>query len=136
MPPTIGDRELLLLRHLTDLGTPVTVREVAEKWGEPLGLARTTILTMMERLRKKGLLLRRREADGATFVYSPVVEESTLLRGLVQNFVDTTLGGSVAPFVAYLSDAGDLSQGEIAELRRLVDALEQSGGGSGGSGAM
>jgi predicted transcriptional regulator len=124
-PPPIGDQELAVLQFVTDHGTPVTVREVTQEWGERRDppLARTTILTMMERLRKKNLLVRAKSPDGSTFQYSPSLEKSVLMRGLVQDFVDKTLGGSVSPFVAYLADARDLSRTEIEELRRLVNNL-------------
>jgi predicted transcriptional regulator len=124
-PPPIGDQELAVLQFVTDHGTPITVREVTQEWGEQRDppLARTTILTMMERLRKKNLLVRAKAPDNTTFQYSPSLEKSVLMRGLVQDFVDKTLGGSVSPFVAYLADAKDLSRTEIDELRRLVDNL-------------
>jgi predicted transcriptional regulator len=127
-PPPIGDQELAVLQFVTDHGTPVTVREVTQEWGEQRDppLARTTILTMMERLRKKNFLVRAKSPDGSTFQYSPSLEKSVLMRGLVQDFVDKTLGGSVSPFVAYLADAKDLSHTEIEELRRLVDNLVEN----------
>jgi predicted transcriptional regulator len=107
-----------VLRYVTD-HAPISVREVAAQWGEPRGLARTTVLTMMERLRNKGHLTRTKR-DGA-FQYAPAVGKQELMQTLVQDFVQKTLGGSVAPFVAYLADAKDLSPVEIAELRRLVE---------------
>ncbi|MES2461394.1 MAG: BlaI/MecI/CopY family transcriptional regulator [Armatimonadota bacterium] len=129
-PPPIGDQELAVLQFVTDHGTPVTVREVTQEWGEQHDppLARTTILTMMERLRKKNLLVRAKSSDDSTFQYSPSLEKSVLMRGLVEDFVDKTLGGSVSPFVAYLADAKDLSREEIEELRRLVDNLAEDAG--------
>ena len=126
-PPPIGDQELVLLQYITDRGTPVTVREVTQEWGEQHvpPFARTTILTMMERLRKKNLLIREKGQDASTFQYRPAVERSVLMHGLVQDFVSKALGGSVSPFVAYLTDTRELSRSEIAELRRLVDTLEE-----------
>lgn len=131
-PPPIGDQELAVLQFVTDYGTPITVREVTNEWGEKRDppLARTTILTMMERLRKKNLLIRAKSPDGANFQYSPALEKSVLMRGLVQDFVDKTLGGSVSPFVAYLADTKDLSHAEIDELRRLVDDLARNAEGA------
>ena len=41
---------------------------------------------------------------------SPKVPKHDLLRGLVKTFVDTTLGGSVSPFVAFLSESGPVSE--------------------------
>ena len=122
MKPTgLGEQELEVLRFVTD-HAPTSVREVAQAFGEPRGLARTTILTMMERLRKKGFLTRRK-ADGS-FAYSPALAKTELMQNLVQDFVEKTLGGSLTPFVAYLSEARNLNDTQIAELRRLVEEME------------
>lgn len=121
-PTLLGEQELEVLRYIAD-HTPATVREVAQHWGEPRGLARTTILTMMERLRKKNFLLRTKNADDA-FAYAPAVPKTELMQSLVQDFVQKTLGGSLSPFVAYLADAKDLSTTEMDALRRLVQDLD------------
>ena len=126
----LGDQELSLLRFVTDQNKPVTVREAALLWGEPQGLARTTVLTVMERLRQKNYLLRERGESEGAFGYRPVVQKSELMRGLVAGFVEKTLGGSLAPFVAYLTDMNDggatLTEKEQNELRRLVARLGQA----------
>ena len=54
---TIGDQELALLQYLGE-NEPASVGEVAAGFGEARGLARSTVLTMMERLRTKGYLQR------------------------------------------------------------------------------
>ena len=123
----LGDQELQVLRFVTD-NAPITVREVVERFGEPRGLARTTILTVMERLRKKNYLTRRSQ-DGA-FAYSPALAKNELMHNLVENFVEKTLGGSLTPFVAYLADAKGLSEAQIAELRKLVSEMEPSDSGT------
>jgi len=119
--PSLGDQELSLLQYVTD-HAPITVREVAEQFGETHSLARTTILTMMERLRKKGFLTRRK--DQSAFQYQPVVAKTELMQTLVHDFVEKTLGGSLSPFVAYLSEAKGLSDRELAELRALIQTHE------------
>lgn len=122
-PHTLGDQELTLLRYVSD-HAPVTVREAAEQFGEPHGLARTTILTMMERLRSKNFLTRAK--DQGAFQYSPVVAKTELMQTLVRDFVEKSLGGSLSPFVAYLSQA-KLSEREAAELRQMLDNSELDG---------
>ena len=122
-PQSLGDQELALLRYVTD-HAPVTVREAAAQFGEPHGLARTTILTMMERLRQKNYLTRFKE-QGA-FQYKPVVAKTELMQSLVKDFVEKSLGGSLSPFVAYLSEA-KLSEREIADLRKMLDTPEGTG---------
>jgi predicted transcriptional regulator len=117
---TIGDQELALLRWLAGCGG-ATVGEAVEGFGLPRGLARSTVLTMMERLRKKGRL-RRAKVEGV-YRYSSPDSPRELLRGVVETFVEQTLGGSVSPFVAYLAESGEVSDQELEELAELVERL-------------
>jgi predicted transcriptional regulator len=118
-PP--GELELETLRYIAE-HAPITVGEVAAQFGEPRGLARTTILTTMERLRAKGYLTR--HAERGVFRYAPRTPQEVVMKDIVRDFVEKTLGGSLTPFVAYLSEADDLSEAEIGELRRLVETLQ------------
>jgi len=119
-PGTIGDQELALLRYVAEAG-PATVGEVAESFGAPRGLARSTVLTVMERLRRKGRLKRRKV--GGVYRYASPVPASEVLRGVVQSFVETTLGGSMSPFVTFLSEVEEVSDAELAELEQIVARL-------------
>ena len=118
---TIGDQELSLLRYVAEQGE-ATVGQVAEGFGSPRGLARSTVLTMMERLRGKGYL-ERRQAEGV-FRYAARESDGELLHGVVRDFVERTLGGSVSPFVAYLTETEEVSDIELADLERLVARLQ------------
>ena len=119
--PSLGDQELELLQFITE-HSPMTVREAYEGYGKDKGLARTTILTMMERLRTKGYLTRS-EGEGAN-EYSARLTRSALMRGVVRNFVEKTLGGTLSPFVAYIAEDAGVNPQELKELKRLVDELE------------
>ncbi len=122
---TLGDQELEVLRFISDRA-PVTVREVADEWGAPRGRARTTILTMMERLRKKGFLIREGADGEGSFRYHPAVAPQAVLQNLVRDFIQKTLGGSLSPFVAYLADTPEgLSETEVAELRKVVADMDK-----------
>ena len=103
----------------------MSVREVAEGFGAEHGYARTTILTVMERLRTKNYVTREK-LDGI-FLYSSALSQGELMRGVIQKFVSKALGGSVSPLVAYLAEEQELSDVEIAELRKLVDGLDEGG---------
>jgi predicted transcriptional regulator len=122
---TIGDQELALLRYVAEHG-PVTVGQAAEGFGAPRGLARSTVLTVMERLRGKGHL-ERRQVDGV-FHYSSPLPTAEVLRGAVRSFVERTLSGSVSPFAAYLAESGEVSEEELAELERAVARLRSARG--------
>lgn len=116
-----GPRELDLLRWVARHG-PVSVGEAAEGFGGPRGLARTTVQTLLERLRKKGRLRRRSEAG--RYRYSSPVSTQELLRGVVRSFVEGPLAGSVSPFVAYLAEAEELSDRDLEELEQLLARLQ------------
>ncbi|NMW23098.1 BlaI/MecI/CopY family transcriptional regulator [Rhodanobacter soli] len=119
--PTIGDQELALLHHIDECGT-ASVGEVAASFGEPRGLARSTVLTMMERLRGKGYL-KRRQLKGM-FRYSTATGPGEVMRSAVGSFVEKTLSGSVSPFVAWMSERAEVSDTELAELEALVTQLQ------------
>ena len=118
----VGDQELALLRYVSDAGQ-ATVGEAAERFGQPRGLARSTVLTMMERLRKKGHLTRRQQ-DGV-FRYALRTAPGAAVRQAVKSFVDRTLDGSITPFVAYLEEREDVSDEELAELETLLARLQR-----------
>jgi predicted transcriptional regulator len=119
--PTIGDQELALLQHIDESGA-ASVGEVAASFGDPRGLARSTVLTMMERLRGKGYL-KRRQLRGV-FRYSIATGPGEAMRSAVGSFVEKTLSGSVSPLVAWMSEHADVSETELAELEALVAQLQ------------
>jgi predicted transcriptional regulator len=119
--PSIGDQELALLQYI-DSGNNAAVGEVAAGFGEPRGLARSTVLTMMERLRAKGFL-RRRQVRGI-YRYSTATGPAEAMRSAVGSFVEKTLSGSVSPFVAWMSEHAAVSDHELAELEALVTQLQ------------
>jgi len=118
---SIGGQELALLQQVGQLGD-ASVGEIAALLGESRGLARSTVLTMMERLRTKGYL-RRRRVDGV-YRYSTQTGGTDAAHDAVGAFVERTLQGSVSPFVAWMSRRGKVSDEELAELQALVAKLQ------------
>jgi predicted transcriptional regulator len=117
----LSDLELSLLRHLA-ASEGQTVREVADSFGQANGYARTTIQTLLERMRAKNYVSRQ-AADGG-YVYRSVVTPGELMRNVVGSFVDKALGGSVSPLVSYLVEQGTLTEEEIRRLEALVEQLK------------
>lgn len=120
-----GSQELALLRWIAEHG-PVGVGRVVEVFGAEHELARSTVLTVMERLRRKGHLTRRR-VDGV-FVYASNLDHAGVLRGAVGQFIDRALQGSVSPIAAWLTERGEVSDTELRELERAVRALRSKRG--------
>ena len=121
---TLGGEELKLLRFIAQRG-PLTVGEAAEQFGTVEGLARSTVLTVMARLRSKHYLRRRRV--GGVFQYQSTRPVSGLLSEVIGRFVDTALGGSLSPFVAYLAASAELSSNEVKQLEQLLSKAESRG---------
>ncbi len=125
----LGDQEVDVLRYIDD-NQPVTLRKVIDGYGNPRNLARTTILTVVDRLRKKGFLNREKINDGVNespfrregvFVYTVTRKSSNVMTDLVKSFVSKTLGGSTTPFVEYLIESKGLTQDEAKQLREILD---------------
>jgi predicted transcriptional regulator len=102
---------------------PVTVGEVSERYGVPNQISRSTVVTVMERLRKKGYLERTPGADGV-FRYHIAPSHGEVTTGLVARFVERTLAGSLAPLTAYFVGKQKLTEEEAAQLSRLLEKLE------------
>ena len=116
----LGEQESALLAWVA-ANAPAGVAQIVAGFGADNQLARTTVTTMLERLRAKGYLSRAKR--GGAYAYSPQQQHETQLRGVVDRFIEKTLGGSLDPFVAYLSEA-ELSAEQKAQLRQLVEKLD------------
>lgn len=122
-PEPLGQVQLEVLQYVVD-HHPIRVSDVAEHFAETTGKARTTILTVMERLRKKGYLTRKKLRG--MFHYSPKLAKSDLMTSIVRRFVDESLGGSLSPFIAFLAESQGVSDDEIASLKQIVRDIEKS----------
>ncbi len=120
--PGLGQLELEVLRHFAEHG-PLTVGEAASGFGEPRGYARTTIQTVMERLRSKGML--EREAKPSGFTYCASAQSQSVLANLVREFVAKTLGGDTSLLAAYLAESERLTPEEAEILRKLARQTEE-----------
>jgi len=119
----LGELELEVLKTVWDRPGR-SVQDVADELGKRRGCARTTVLTVMQRLHAKGFLKRRKV--GGVFRYSPTEGRSEVLSSLIGQFVDKVLDGSAAPFLTYLVDTKELSESQANQLRAIVKELECS----------
>ncbi len=117
----IGAAEFEILTYVANCGN-VTVRQVADHFAATRGLVRTTVLKTMDRLREKGFLTR--EDKEGIFHYSSTQTQAELESMLIDRFVQDTLGGSLSPFVAYLTGQSEVSDEELRGLKDLVAELE------------
>jgi predicted transcriptional regulator len=114
IPPPL---ELECLKVLWTLGEG-NVKDVRQALTETRNLAYTTVMTVLDRLARKGGVARRKV--GRSFVYVPVLSRG-VLRGLaVQDLVDRFFDGSREGLTEYLRD-GEAGVPAPAEAAVEVD---------------
>lgn len=87
-----------------------------------------TVRTLLTRLVDKGVL--DREKQGGLYVFTPCVEETACVRDESRSFLDRCFGGSLQPMLAHFLEHEDLSDEEIAQMRRLLDEKDKERGRS------
>jgi BlaI family penicillinase repressor len=114
-------RELAIMHVVWERGE-ATVRDVHESLTRERTVAYTTVMTLMNILATKGHLTRR--SVERAYVYSPARPRHQVVARLVTDFVDRVFSGSAQPLLLHLVTHEKLTPAERAELRRLIDALE------------
>ncbi|MCS6951645.1 MAG: BlaI/MecI/CopY family transcriptional regulator [Bryobacterales bacterium] len=99
VPPPL---ELECLKALWRLGEG-TVKEVQAALNPTRTLAYTTVMTLLDRLARKGAVARRKA--GRAFIYSANLDADVVRRAAVQELVDCLFGGSQEQLVAFLTRA-------------------------------
>lgn len=96
IPPRL---ELECLRALWRLG-PASVHDVRAELEPKRPLAYTTVMTLLERLERKGVACRRKQ--GRAFIYEAAVDRETLRREAVRELLETYFDESVEDLQAWL----------------------------------
>lgn len=95
--------------------------------GKPT-LAYTTVMTTLDRLFKKGLLVRHK--DGAAFVYKPALTRDDYRRRIVESTVTGLMRRSTDAdplLAAFVDAAADVDEENLHRLEELIAARRKSG---------
>ncbi len=120
IPPPL---ELECLRALWSMREG-NVRQVREALLPARSLAYTTVMTVLERLVRKGAAARRKE--GRSFVYAPLLSREVLRRVAVRELVDTLFGGSEQELIGYLQAAKPAAAAAAASASATAPASSRS----------
>lgn len=120
-PPKPTDAELSLLRVLWDRG-PATVRQVREALAVTQRTGYTTVLKTLQIMTAKGLV--RRDESGHAHIYRAAFAEEQTQRQLVSELLDRAFSGSASRLVVQALTEKSASPEELAEIRKLLDRLE------------
>ncbi|GAA2644363.1 BlaI/MecI/CopY family transcriptional regulator [Dactylosporangium fulvum] len=119
-----GDLEAAVMQQMWDFTAPVTVRQVHTALVRDRPLAYTTVLTVMEKLFRKGWL--EREREGKAHRYRTVATREQYGAGLMRE----ALSGSGDREVALLDFVRQMTLEEAVALRAALDSYERKISGS------
>jgi predicted transcriptional regulator len=98
LPPAL---ELLCLRALWQLGEG-SVHDVRKAVSKERILAYTTVMTLLDRLEKRGCVARRK--PGRSYIYRPKVSRDTMREHAVKQLLDGFFDGSAEALLRYLRE--------------------------------
>lgn len=111
---SVGELEAHVLGALWDSGE-LSTPEVFERVGKPKGLAYTTILTVLQRLYRKGLVSRR--GQGKAHVYTAAMSREQFSERRGEYFAGAMVKLGEAGLSAFLAEADRLSPAFMTQLR-------------------
>lgn len=103
----------------------VTVNDVVRIIGKKRPTKRTTIQTLLGRMKEKGWVTTRKV--GQAFVYRPTRERSVSIRQKVHAMLSRYFEGSAPQLLNALLEDQTLTPEEANELRRVIDQAEKAG---------
>jgi predicted transcriptional regulator len=110
-----GELEAAVMQVVWSHGKPVTVRVIAEQLNETRPLAYTTVSTIVERLRGKGVLTRARV--GRSFQYAAVQSSDAHIAQLLGE----ALRSAASPSAVFMHFADQLDPDDAVALRAALD---------------
>ena len=98
-----------------------TVQDVKEALELNRPLAYTTVMTVLSRLVKKGLLERHKE--GKAYLYRPATSKEKLAGSMLRSVVQRLYDGATGRAIAHLLESEEnVDEAELDRLERLISA--------------
>jgi BlaI family penicillinase repressor len=120
--PALSDAQLEIMQAVWARGE-VTVTDVWTALADRRQVARNTILTLMERLQKKGWLKRR--VSGPTHYYAAAVPRGRTLGQVVHRLVEAAFAGSAEAMILALLEGRGVTDAEAKRIRKLIDDAQR-----------
>ncbi len=120
----ISDAESRIMDALWRRG-PLVVEEIIAETAPAQGWSDATVKALIGRLLKKRALESVREAGRVH--YRPLVAREAYVAAESQGFLDRMFGGELAPFVTHFTKARKLTPEDVAQLKRLIEKLDDDG---------
>lgn len=117
----LGELERAVMDQLWDSGPPQTVRQVHDALAAERDLAYTTVMTVLQRLARKNLVVQIR--DERAYQYAPTHGRDELVAGLMVDALDQA-AGSADRRAALIHFVERVGADEADALRRALADLE------------
>jgi len=95
-----------------------TAREITRALNEFEPIEHSSVQTLLRRLEQRGAVAH--DVENVTFVYYPLVNDASVVKNLVQDFIDRLFGGSAQGMVSYLVKQRYVTPEELRELYQLA----------------
>lgn len=119
--PDASDAEREVLRALWEHG-PGTVREIQQRLDRSgTTWQRSTVLTLLQRLEKKGHV--KSDQSSPAFVFHAAVTREDLVHQRMQNLADELADGRPASLLLAFAERTKFTKAELTELHRFIEKL-------------
>ncbi|MEZ4454335.1 MAG: BlaI/MecI/CopY family transcriptional regulator [Nannocystaceae bacterium] len=119
----LSDLQLAIMRVLWDRGEASASEVQADLAEGGRDLAPTTVSTLLSRLARRGLVDARR--SGRHFSYVAQVSEEEIRSSMVSRVTEHLFAGDALALMSHLLRDSDLGPDGLAEVRRLLAAVEE-----------
>lgn len=118
----LAELQLAIMHVLWDEGE-ATVSQVRDALEPTRSLAYTTVGTMLTKMEEKGQVKHR--SDGRVNIYRSAIRQDQVSRSMVTDLADRLFAGDVAQMVCHLLDGCDVTDDDLAELKKLIRQKER-----------
>ncbi len=127
--PTEAELEILQILWKQGASTVKTVNQELNRLrpAEAKSIGYTTTLKMMQVMLEKGMLSR--DSSQRQHVYQADLSEDATQKNLIDRLLETAFGGSALKLVMQALGNKRTSQAELAEIKKMIDQIEQEKGG-------
>ena len=117
----ISEAEAVVMEALWE-SHPLSAEDVVARLGGRNGWAEATVKTLLNRLLNKGAISAVKERR--RYLYAPRVQRDAWVLEESSSLLERLFDGRVAPLVAHFSQHRKLGRDDVAELRRLLEELD------------
>ena len=119
----VSSTELQILGELWS-EAPQTIRQICDSmYGDTSSSYYATVQSLLDRLEKKGWVIRDR--SGFKHTFRPAKDRSQFVGQQIQTVADAVCDGSIAALLGQLAKSKPLSTRERKELRKLIEGSEE-----------